>query len=58
MLVLSIRMIGVSGMNTMPYLVAAYTAIWIILAVYLFSMHSREMKLREEIERLKQLVGK
>jgi CcmD family protein len=45
-------------MNTMPYLVAAFTAIWIILAVYLFSMHSREKKLREEIERLKQLVGK
>jgi CcmD family protein len=45
-------------MNTMPYLVAAFMAIWIILAVYLFSMHSREKKLREEIERLKQLVGK
>ena len=45
-------------MNTMPYLVAAFMAIWIILAVYLFSMHSRERKLREEIERLKQLVGK
>jgi CcmD family protein len=45
-------------MNMMSYLVAAFTAIWIILAVYLFSMHSRERKLREEIERLKQLVGK
>jgi CcmD family protein len=45
-------------MNTMPYLVAAFTAVWINLAVYLFSMHSRERKLREEIKRLKQLVGK
>jgi CcmD family protein len=45
-------------MNTMPYLVAAFMAIWIILAVFLFSIYSREKKLREEIERLKQLIGK
>jgi CcmD family protein len=45
-------------MNTMHYLVAAYAAIWIILAVFLFSIYSREKKLREEIERLKQLIGK
>jgi CcmD family protein len=42
----------------MLYLVAAFTAIWIILSVFLFSIYSREKKLREEIERLKQLVGK
>jgi CcmD family protein len=45
-------------MNIMYYLVAAFAAIWIILAVYLFSLCSREKKLREEIERLKQLIGK
>jgi len=39
-------------MNTMNYLFAAYTAIWIILAVYLVSIHSREKKLREEVRRL------
>jgi CcmD family protein len=43
-------------MNTMHYLFAAYMAIWIILALYLFSIHSREKKLREEIQRLKQML--
>ena len=42
----------------MNYLFAAYTVIWIILALYLFSIHSREKKLREEVERLKQLLEK
>jgi len=45
-------------MNTMNYLFAAYAAVWIILAVYLFSIHSRQKKLREEIERLKQMLDK
>jgi CcmD family protein len=45
-------------MSTSPmnYLFAAYVAIWIILAAYLYSIHSRERKLRDEIERLKQLI--
>ena len=43
-------------MDTMPYLFAAYLAVWIILAVYLFSIHSREKKLREEVRRLRKLV--
>jgi CcmD family protein len=41
-------------MNSMPYLFSAYLAIWIILAIYLYSIWSRERKLREEVERLKQ----
>ena len=41
-------------MNTMPYLFAAYLAIWIILAVYLLSIWSREKKLREEVRRLEE----
>jgi CcmD family protein len=45
-------------MNTMPYLFAAYMAIWIILALFLLSMHSREKKLRQEIQRLKQILEK
>ncbi len=42
--------------NTMNYLFAAYTAIWIILAIYLFSIQSREKKLRQELENLRQLI--
>jgi len=45
-------------MNTMGYLFAAYAAIWIILAAYLFSIHSREKKLRDEIARLKAMLEK
>lgn len=40
-------------MDAMNYLFAAYAAIWVILALYLFSIHSRERKLADEIERLK-----
>ena len=45
-------------MNPMNYLFAAYVAIWLILAVYLFSINSRETKLRADIERLKQVFDK
>jgi len=45
-------------MNTMQYLFAAYLAIWIILACYLFSIHSREKKLRAEVQRLRRLLDK
>ncbi|MEJ2247039.1 MAG: CcmD family protein [Acidobacteriota bacterium] len=45
-------------MNTMNYLFAAYMAIWILLALYLFSIHSREKKLRDEVERLKSILEK
>jgi CcmD family protein len=44
-------------MNKMHYLFAAYLAIWIILACYLYFIHSREKKLWEEVQRLKQLLG-
>ena len=42
--------------NTMHYLFAAYAAIWIILAVYLFSIQSRERKLYDEIRNLRELL--
>jgi CcmD family protein len=45
-------------MNTMNYLFAAYMAIWILLALYLFSIHSREKKLRQDVERLKEIIDK
>jgi len=43
----------IMGPNPMSYLFAAYAAVWIILAAYLFSIHARKKKLRREIERLK-----
>jgi CcmD family protein len=43
-------------MNSMGFLFSAYSAIWVILAIYLFSIHSREKKLRSEVERLKQMI--
>jgi CcmD family protein len=45
-------------MDTMNYLFAAYMAIWILLALYLFSIHSRERKLRQDVERLKEIIDK
>jgi CcmD family protein len=45
-------------MDTLHYLFAAYLAIWILLAFYLFSIHSRERKLREEVRRFKQMLEK
>ena len=45
-------------MNTMSYLAAAFAAIWILLAAYLFSLHSREKKLREEVARLREILEK
>ena len=40
------------------YLTAAFMAIWVILAVYLFLLGSREKKLRREIQLLKKLLEK
>jgi CcmD family protein len=45
-------------MDTMNYLFAAYMAIWILLALFLFSIYSREKKLREDVERLKEIIDK
>jgi len=44
--------------NKMAYLFAAYSAIWILLAIYLYSIQAREKKLREELRRLKELLGR
>ena len=45
-------------MDTMKFLFAAYLAIWVLLALYLFTIHSRERKLRSEVDRLREIVGK
>ena len=42
--------------NPLNYLFAAYAAIWIILAIYIFSIQFREKKLRDELNSLKQLM--
>ncbi len=42
--------------NPLTYLFAAYAAIWIILALFLYSIHAREKKLREEIDSLKRMI--
>jgi CcmD family protein len=42
----------------MNYLVSAYIAIWIILFVYLFTLASRQNKLKQEVDQLmRQLRG-
>jgi CcmD family protein len=45
-------------MASMRYLFAAYLAIWILLALFLYSLHSREKKLQQEVRRLKELLEK
>ena len=45
-------------MYSMKFLFAAYVAIWIILVLYLFSIHSREKKLRQDVQRLKDVLDK
>lgn len=45
-------------MNPLHYLFAAYTAIWIILAAYVYSIYSREKRLRAEIEHIKQKLAR
>lgn len=42
--------------NPLNYLFAAYAALWIILAIYIFSIQFRERELRNELNRLKQLI--
>lgn len=44
--------------NPLTYLFAAYAAIWIILALFLYSIHAREKKLREEIDELKRALDR
>jgi CcmD family protein len=35
------------------YLVAAYVAIWCVLFIYLFSLSSRQQKLKKDVEALR-----
>lgn len=44
--------------NPVNYLFAAFSAVWVILALYLYSIHSRERSLRDEVKRLKESLDK
>ncbi|MCC7431738.1 CcmD family protein [bacterium] len=44
-----------AGEDGIYYLFAAYTVIWVLLSVYLFSMSSKQNKLEQEIEQLKKM---
>ena len=42
----------------MPYLFAAYTAVWIGLFVYLLRLSRRSQELEDEIHELRRLLGR
>ncbi len=44
-------------MDNLGYLVAAYSVVWVFLWVYLFFLHSRQTKIKQEIEILQRKVG-
>lgn len=41
-------------MENFPYLFAAYTIIFVILLLYIFTLHQRLSRLRQELENLKE----
>ena len=43
--------------NTMVYFFAAFSAVWILLALYLYSIRSREKKLHADIDWLREKIG-
>jgi len=45
-------------MTNLPYLFAAYAAIWIGLFIYLQSLDRRSRELQEEVRELRRLLGK
>ncbi len=42
----------------MTYLLLAYAALWLVHLGYLWSLHSRQRRLREEIEELEEISRK
>jgi CcmD family protein len=41
-------------MENLGYLVAAYTIIWVVLAIYIFTLYRNQRRLRQEIDSLKE----
>jgi CcmD family protein len=42
----------------MPYLFAAFCAVWIVLFLYLLSLSRRHRELAREVEALREMVGR
>jgi CcmD family protein len=42
----------------MPYLFAAFCAVWIVLFLYLLSLSRRHHELAREVEALREMVGR
>jgi len=42
--------------NIMSYLFTAYSIIWVVLFLYIFSIFKRQKKLSDEIRSLKQMI--
>lgn len=42
----------------MPYLFAAFCAVWIVLFLYLLSLSRRHRELAREVEALRKMVGR
>jgi CcmD family protein len=40
----------------MTYLFAAYTAVWVVLFGYVFSISRRQQKFQDELARLQELI--
>lgn len=45
-------------MNFLPYLFAAYTAVWLAIFVYLLRLDRRTRELEEEVGELRRLDGR
>jgi CcmD family protein len=41
----------------MTYLFAAYTAVWVVLFGYVFSISRRQQKFQDELARLQELIN-
>jgi CcmD family protein len=42
----------------MPYLFAAFCAVWIVLFLYILSLSRRHRELAREVEALREMVGR
>ena len=48
---------GVTRMDNMGYLAAAYSVIWLAISIYVFMLYRRQRQLQREIDSLKEKVG-
>ena len=49
---------GVTRMENLEYLAAAYSVIWLAISIYVFMLYRRQRQLRREIDSLKENVRK